>query len=479
MDTSVQIQIDPRRQLGPVDDNIYGHFIEHLGRCVYGGIWVGINSPLPNTQGFRNDVIEAVRALAPSIIRWPGGNFASGYHWTDGVGPAWERPTRFDLAWKAVESNEFGTEEFIRFCRLVGAEPYICVNSGSGTAEEAARWVEYCNLSSFTSLVRLRRSVGSSEPHKVKYWGIGNEVYGDWQIGSTDAETYSGRCVEFSKLMRRVDPSIKLVGVGSDDESWNKTVLSRCGQTVDYLSYHKYYNGAEPFYDIMAAPLDLEMKIASLKRLIDTYAPAGREIAIALDEWNLWHPEAIEESGHHQKATLTDGLFVSSVLNVLQRSSQAVKIANFAQLVNVLPLIVTNDDGDIYLNPSYLAYKLYVDHKGGTALQVSSSSDTYHSERYHVDVPYLDCSASYGEGILHVSLVNRHKSIDIGVSIKLKTRPRAEAGLYALEGARVHSANDFERKNEVALTQMPLKTNGSQVEVTVPAHTAAIVDLRL
>ena len=479
MDTSVKIRVDLDREIGQIDRKVYGHFIEHLGRCIYGGIWVGPDSQIPNIDGFRADVLEAVKSLRPPIIRWPGGNFASGYHWMDGVGPSWERPVRLDLAWRAVESNQFGTDEFVRFCRLVGAEPYICVNCGSGTAEEAARWVEYCNSSSPTSLVRLRQSAGSTEPHKVRYWGIGNEVYGEWQIGSTDAESYAENCLEFAKLMRRVDPTIKLVAVGCDDDEWNRTVISKCGRVIDYLSYHKYYSGADPYYDILASPVDLERQIAKLKQRVDSVRPRSRDLSIALDEWNLWHPEAVEESGLHQKATLADGLFVSCVLNVLQRSSQAVGLANFAQLVNVLPLIVTDDEGDMYLNPAYLAFKLFVDHSGERALRVSCSCDTYRSQKYNLEIPYVDCSSTYGDGVLHVSLVNRHKATDVDVSIELRTQPRGEANVYTLEGPRIHSANDFEKKNEVVLTRTPLGARGTEIEITVPAHTANIMDIPL
>ncbi len=236
---SALIKLDFDRQLGTIDRNIYGNFIEHLGRCIYGGIY-DEGSPLSDSDGFRKDVLEAVRNLRISVLRWPGGNFSSGYNWKDGIGPKDLRPRRWDTAWQAEESNRFGTDEFIAYCRKVGAEPYICVNMGTGTMQEAADWVEYCNGTMNTDWANLRRKNGHPEPYSVKLWGLGNEIYGSWQAGHKDATQYAQLAAEFAKMMRWIDPDIKLVACGGNNADWDRQVLEGVGQFADYISMHHY-----------------------------------------------------------------------------------------------------------------------------------------------------------------------------------------------------------------------------------------------
>lgn len=480
MDTAAEIVVDAGCTVGDVHPQIYGHFIEHLGRCIYGGVWVGPDSKLPNVNGLRRDVLDATRAIHPPVIRWPGGNFASGYHWEDGIGPRNKRPARFDLAWKAPESNQFGTDEFIDFCRKTGAEPYICVNMGSGTAEEAARWVEYCNQTTPTHDALKRATLGHPEPYSVRYWGLGNETYGDWQIGHLTADAYSRSCSEYAKLIRRVDPSVKLIAVGCDSQDWNRRVLSECWKQIDYISLHKYYRGGEDYYDVVAAPLDAERSLAELSRIVETTVPAERQVHIAFDEWNLWYPEADEQSGLHQRASLTDGVFASGIFNALHRLCRTVKMANLAQLVNVLPAIVTDDEGRIYVNPTYLAFKLYVDHTGTKALRTEAFSDTYRSQKYGLDVPYLDASASLGPNMLHLALVNRSKVDEMNAVIRLRNaRAHAGGSLSELKGERPDSTNSFETPNTVTIGRRLVRQSGPTVELTLRAHSATIVDLPL
>jgi alpha-L-arabinofuranosidase len=213
-----KINIDLDRKIGSVDRRIFGNFIEHLGRCIYGGVF-DEGSPLSDGRGFRRDVLEAIRPLRIPILRWPGGNFVSGYHWLDGLGPREDRPRRVDLAWYAEESNRFGTDEFIQYCRALDTEPYICVNMGSGTMDEAQAWVEYANSTRNTHWANLRRKHGCPEPYQVKYWGLGNEMYGGWQIGALEAMDYVKKARAFGMVMKRMDPSIALVGCGQNGTS--------------------------------------------------------------------------------------------------------------------------------------------------------------------------------------------------------------------------------------------------------------------
>src|SRR5438552_17209128 len=220
------VKIDTERAIGDIDPKSYGNFIEHLGRCIYGGVFEE-GSPLSDANGFRRDVLDAVRPLRVPILRWPGGNFVSGYHWLDGVGPVADRPRRSDLAWFAEESNRFGTNQFIEYCRLLGTEPYICVNMGSGTMDEAQAWVEYCNGTGNTSWANLRRQHGHPEPYRVRYWGLGNEMYGGWQIGNMNAHDYVKKARAFAMVMKRTDPSIQLIGCGQNGWSeWDEITLN-------------------------------------------------------------------------------------------------------------------------------------------------------------------------------------------------------------------------------------------------------------
>ena len=233
-----KIKVAPDRKIGRVDRRIFGSFIEHLGRCIYGGV-VDDGSPLANEHGFRTDVLDAARALRITTLRWPGGNFVSGYHWTDGVGSPKGRPRRIELAWRGEEPNTFGTDEFIEYCRALGAEPYICVNMGSGSMDEAQAWVEYCNGTGNTSWANLRRTNGHAAPYNVRYWGLGNEMYGTWQIGASTAEDYVKKARAFAAIMQWTDPSIELVGCGQWGwTDWDRTVIDGLAPYVRYHSVH-------------------------------------------------------------------------------------------------------------------------------------------------------------------------------------------------------------------------------------------------
>jgi len=480
---SAVVTIDAGRTDGILDPKIYGHFIEHLGRCIHGGIRVGKDSPIPNLNGFRRDVLETVKQIEPPIVRWPGGNFASGYHWEDGVGPRDQRPRRFDLAWQVEESNAFGTDEFMEWCRLVGTKPYICVNAGSGSAEEAARWVEYCNSGGKTYHAEFRARNGSFQPYGVKYWGLGNELYGDWQIGHCwDGREYAKRAYEFAKLMKRVDPSIKLVAVGSDNDDWNYDVVKYAGQWFDYLSIH-FYASQRSYPDLMATPILYER---TLKRVYDTVQKAKADgkkinaIRLAVDEWNVWYPEA-QPPWLEQVTGLAEGLFSALMFNVFHRLSNIVTLACFAQLVNVLPLIHTRDDGSMYVNPQYLAYLLYVPRTGERVIPCSVETKTYESKMLNLEnVPYVDATATMSKDgrVLYLHLVNRSpdEAFECETSVSGFT-PSASAATI-LWGDSIVSKNYFDKPVEVKLIKQDLKDTGSSLTFELPAHTACVIELK-
>jgi alpha-N-arabinofuranosidase len=294
-----RIKIDIDRQIGEVDPHLFGNFAEHLGRMIYGGIY-DEGSPLADQDGYRKDVMEAVKRLGVSILRYPGGNFSSGYDWKDGIGPKEKRPVRAELAWNDLESNRFGTDEFLRYCALIGAEPYICINGGLGTVDDARQWVEYTNESRHTYWADQRRKNGREEPYKVKYWGLGNEIDGPWQLGHKSAEDYAKFAVEAAKAMRLVDPSIQLIASGSsnygaDWQGWNRTVITALRGQADYISLHTYINNRDnDFEKFMGASQTLDRHIETTADAIKAAArvaaqPPSRPMYIAYDEWNVWY----------------------------------------------------------------------------------------------------------------------------------------------------------------------------------------------
>ncbi len=481
------LHVDLERRLGPVQPMVFGQFIEHLGRCIYGGIF-DPGSPLADEGGFRTDVLDAVRRLRPPVLRWPGGNFASGYHWLDGVGPVAERPTRFDRAWRKTEPNTFGTDEFIRYCCLLGSEPYLCVNMGSGTLDEAASWVEYCNRGSGTHYADLRRRNGAAEPYGVRYWGLGNEVYGPWQIGHMSAEEYARQAREFAKVMRLTDGSIRLIACGAHEPEWDWEVLKTAGQNIDYLSIHSYFlpDGADPYYSLLAWPAIEEEYIRDLHHLIRAARRRyniQRPISIAFDEWNVWYrtfaSAAEEDPRLEEPYNLCDALCVAAFLNMLRRSSDAVGMANFAQTVNVLGAILTRPDG-LVLQTVYYPLVMQAETGGSVVLDVLTESDHFETKlwgRQH-RVGYLDACVTLNEAArtLRLSCVNFHRSE--GMRLRLLGVRNAEATLQVLTGPDTDAANTFERSDEVTV-RAEIRSIGADGVIELEPHSANVIELAL
>src|SRR5664279_2074679 len=370
--------------LAQFDRNLFGGFAEHLERCVYGGIY-DPGSPFADERGLRTDVVGALRRLQMPVMRYPGGNFVSGYRWIDGVGPRYKRPVRQDMAWHTVESNQFGTNEFIEFCRAVGTEPYLVVNCGDGDLREARDWVEYCNGAQDTELADLRRHHGYAAPHNVKYWGIGNEVDGHWQIGYKTPEEYARAATEFAKVMKWADPSIKLIASGvSNWESGDyveraQLLLEQAGDLIDYLALHWYVdNDRNDFASYMALSELFDARLSAYEGLIRAgrlQQKNPRPIYIAVDEWNVWHRVGAGAQTEISY-TLEDALVVAMHLNAFIRHANYVKMANLAQIVNVLAPIFTKPDG-LFLQTIFYPFELYSQFAGSPALNVHWDGDTF------------------------------------------------------------------------------------------------------
>lgn len=475
------IKIDFDRKIGAIDRKIYGNFTEHLGRCIYGGIYQQ-GSPLSDSDGFRKDVLQAARNIHVSVLRWPGGNFSSGYNWKDGIGAKEQRPRRWDTAWQEEESNRFGTDEFIAYCRKLGAEPYICVNMGTGTMQEAADWVEYCNATTDTYWANLRKKNGHAQPYAVKYWALGNEVYGSWQAGHKDANDYAADALEFAKMMRWVDPSIKLIACGGPTVDWNMTVLEKLMDIVDYISLH-HYGGSLDNAKEFADARDFERQIRVLDAEITTATVRSRRkerVAIAVDEWNIWFRSWFHRGDNHmleEVYNLRDALWVASGLNIFHRNCATVKLADMAQLVNVIAPIMSNDSG-IVLQTTYYPLKLYTDYCGDVALDALVRSETFPGQ---TDVPYLDISATTNSesSQLTLAVVNRHPTADISAEIEIEGfRPRASGDLYEINGPSLDATNTFAAPNNVGVKQSTFSGASQTFRHSFATHSVTLMVLR-
>jgi alpha-L-arabinofuranosidase len=339
-----RIAVDPARTVGELDRNVFGGFVEHLGRCIYGGLYEE-GSPLSDQRGFRQDVLGLLRELRMGVLRWPGGNFVSNYHWKDGIGPKDDRPARPELAWggkEGKETNRFGTDEFLAYCAELGTEPYFCLNMGTGTLAEALDWVEYCNRETGTAWADRRAANGHPEPYRVRYWGLGNEMYGDWQVGALSAEEYVREATRWARAIKMLDPGAKLVSCGMNGwNDWDRVVIEAMAPLVDYHSLH-IYTGSEDYWTDVLQPHQAERAIACARTLIARTAYV-KKIAqpprIAYDEWNVWF--RTDDGTLEERYNFADALAVGTYLNIFTRNCDWVKMANLAQMVNAIAPIVT------------------------------------------------------------------------------------------------------------------------------------------
>jgi alpha-L-arabinofuranosidase len=396
---TARLVLDPSFTIAEVDDRLYGSFVEHMGRAVYGGMYEP-GHPTADGSGFRGDVAALVRELGVTTIRYPGGNFVSGYDWEDGVGPVQQRPVRLDLAWHSIEPNLIGTDEFVRWCRGVGAEPMLAVNLGTRGIDAARSLVEYCNLPAGSKWADLRIANGSPEPHRVGLWCVGNEMDGPWQIGHTDAAHYGALANETGKAMRSVDPSIELVVCGSSHSrmptfgSWEDTVLDLCWDSADHISLHSYYDPDRyPNLDaFLACSHDLGRMIDSVAAISDSVAArrqSRKRIGLSVDEWMVWyqsgnpdyqrggapfeHAPGIAQDVH----TVTDALVVGCLLITMLRRADRVRIACLAQLLNTIAPIQSRDGGPAWSQTTYFPFQHASRYGRGTVLRCEPEAPTF------------------------------------------------------------------------------------------------------
>lgn len=477
-----RVKIDSERVIGEIDPKIYGNFAEHLGRCIEGGIFEE-GSPLSDANGYRKDVFQAIKDLNVTQLRWPGGNFASNYHWRDGIGPRDQRAKRLEMAWGTVESNRFGTHDFLNYSEMLGTEPYLCANLGTGSWQEVQEWVEYCNLADGTAMTDLRKRNGRAQPWKVKYWGLGNEMDGPWQMGHRSAEDYGKFALEAAKLMKWTDPTVKLVAAGSSDfggradwTGWNRTVLEYLKNHVDYLSLHTYVgNRDNDYYEFMSTPLDLADRTKTAEGIIRmalTNEPRSKKIYIAWDEWNVWYrARGNKERGRRileEKYNLEDALVIAMFLNTFINNAHIVKMANMAQIVNVIAPIFSNEKG-LFLQTIYYPLQLFAQNSRGMALDLFVDSPKYKSKRFD-EVPYLDVSAALENGSLVLNVVNRHR--DQAIEVEFQAEDKQFGGSFQVSevnGPDIKSENGF-GTTTVKTSRKSAPASGKTMRCTFPPH---------
>ena len=482
-----RIVVDPGRRLGDVDRTIFGGFVEHLGRCIYGGLYEE-GSPHSDARGFRTDVLGLLRELRMGVLRWPGGNFVSNYHWVDGIGPRDSRPRRPELAWGAEESNQFGTDEFLAYCAELGTEPYICLNMGTGSLEEALAWVEYCNGAGNTAWAARRRENGRDKPWGVRYWGLGNEMYGDWQVGALPAEEYVRTATRWARAIRMIDPDAILVSCGMNGwNDWDAVVIDGLAPLVDLHSLH-IYTGSDNYWANVLAPHQAERAIRSAGALIDRVAytrKIARPPRIAYDEWNVWY--RTDDGTLEERYDFSDALAVGTYLNIFIRNCGRVAMANLAQMVNAIAPIVTTTEVAV-AQPIYYpvllhatsalatAVDCYVD---GPTVQVPDGPRGRWPHRVQDLGPFtaVDAAAtvSADRGRLALTLVNR--SLDAEpVSVVLRDVSfDGSAELTTVTAERGQQARVLPDVQGACLTKGSEKPSGPLLSATLPPQSFTVI----
>jgi alpha-L-arabinofuranosidase len=466
---TASLVLDAAYAIGPVPPRLFGTFVEHMGRCVYTGLYEP-GHPRADDTGLREDVLALTREIGPTVVRYPGGNFVSSYRWEDGVGPRVERPTRLDLAWHSIETNQFGLHEFADWADRVGTEIMLAVNLGTRGLQEACDLLEYTNHPGGTYWSDRRIANGANDPFDIKLWCLGNEVDGPWQVGQKTAYEYGRLANETGKAMRLIDSGIELVACGSSNSSmptfgsWESTVLEQCYETVDYVSLHSYYEelDGDPL-SFLASAVDMDNFIEAVIATSDAVGAkikSRKRLNLSFDEWNVWyasrfsgdrpqarerpwlpHPRLIEDD-----YTITDAVVVGTLLNSLLRHGDRVTVACQAQLVNVIGLLRSEPAGDAWKQTIAYPFEQMRRLARGQILQVIVHADHYDSASY-TDVPLVDASATYDDETCRAALfvANRSLSEPVALSIDLRgvraTRVRASHTLHAQSGQDRHSSN--------------------------------------
>ncbi|NGO75070.1 alpha-N-arabinofuranosidase [Streptomyces sp. YC504] len=474
MSRAARLTLDPAFTVGRVDPRLYGSFVEHLGRCVYTGIFEP-GHPTADEAGLRGDVLALVRELGVTVIRYPGGNFVSGYRWEDSVGPVDERPRRLDLAWRSTETNRFGLAEFMAFLRKLGpdAEPMMALNLGTRGVGEAIELQEYANHPSGTALSDLRAAHGDKDPFGIRLWCLGNEMDGPWQTGHKTAEEYGRLAAETARAMRQIDRDVELVACGSSGQSmetfaaWEATVLTEAYDVVDHISLHAYYEPADGDVDsFLASAVDMESFIENVVATCDHVGAklkSSKKINLSFDEWNVWYMTTSQEEAEsnpldwpeaprllEDSYTVTDAVVLGSLLIALLRHADRVKIACLAQLVNVIAPVMTEPGGPAWKQTTFFPFAEASRYGRGEVLDVRVDSPSYTTKKYG-EVPLLHATAVRGDdGTVTVFAVNRSRTDELPLEVALRDLGPSELiGHSALADADPNARNTLDDPERV------------------------------
>ncbi len=471
-------------QIGTVDPRIFGGFLEHMGRTVYEGVF-DPKSVHADEDGFRRDVLESLRQLQMTAVRYPGGNFASGYHWLDGVGPREKRPTVRELAWQSIEPNHFGTDEYIKLCRKMEWTPMLTVNLGTGSPEEARNWVEYCNCKGGTKYADKRIANRNETPYNVNLWCLGNEMDGFWQLGHVPADQYAVRAQQAAKMMKDTDGSIELVVCGScavgmsTYMEWDRQVLEYLGDYADYISLHRYVgNRNNDTADYLAVINSIDRQIEQMDavcRFVQAKRRSHKRAYLCFDEWNVWYknmqidgggkfaPHLIEEIYN-----LEDALVVAGFLNSFIRHADVVRIANIAQIVNVIAPVLTKGD-ELLVQSIFYPFEMFSRRRNGISLRASIDGPSYESKSVG-PVRFVDASAIIDEDCLHVFTINRSSDETADIQVDLADRPiDSLISAEVLSGPDAKAANSFEKPDVIKSRSFAdVKTISGQASYELP-----------
>ena len=514
--TTARITLHPADVIARINPNLYGHFAEHLGRCIYDGIWVGEDSPIPNIDGFRTDIVEALRKFKAPVIRWPGGCFADDYHWQDGIGPRAGRPRRINIHWgEVVESNQVGTQEFARFCRLVGAEPYFCGNVGSGTPRELRDWVEYCNFPlsgpDGSSWAQQRAADGSPDPLDVTYWGVGNENWGCG--GNFSPEDYCTEFRRYASFVRGFGKKLFVIACGpaNNDIEWTDRFFRKLYKdfwpfgNIHGFAAHYYCGTAgtateyseDEWYRLIEKGLRMEELVVQQRAAMDAWDPA-RKIGLIVDEWGTWHPveKGTNPAFLYQQNTVRDALVAATTLDIFNRHADKVVMSNIAQTINVLQALILTEGEKMLVTPTGHVYEMYAPHQGGTSLRTRIETTTITfakrfppnaiwqeaaqpGEKMEGKLAAVACSASLQEMTLFLTLTNSHAAEAAEATVDVLGGAQVGAASGRVLSGEIHACNTFDAPEQVTPQLLPVSASGAAIRVVLPPAAVAAIQVRL
>ena len=481
-----QVEIQTDAEIGTIRPEMHGHFAEHLGSCIYGGIWVGKDSRIPNIDGYRKQAVEDLRRLGLVVLRWPGGCFADDYHWRDGIGPRQKRPRRVNIHWgNYTEDNSFGTHEFVNFCRLIGADPYLAGNVGSGTPDELRDWVEYCNYPSGSTLSDERAANGSPEPLRVRYWGVGNENWGcGGQMTPQEYATHYRRFAGYIREFGGARPFLVACGPSGNNADWTRGFFQSMGgrrRMPDGFAMHFYSGGksnatkftVDTLQEQLSSFARLETGILEQRKLMDEFDPQKR-IGLMIDEWGVWDRMVPEEEKRYgrlwQQITMRSAVAAAMGLNVFHRQADKLVMGNIAQTVNVLHAVLLTDQERCIRTSTFYAFELLKPHRGNQAVRVKTGDESPLG---------LSVSASRQKDALAITLVNPKHDAAVAVECALTKGTAASARARIIHHADFNACNTFEAPEVIAPKDHPVTARGSKIGIELPPMAVATVLVQL